>query len=61
MKITPKDNNETELEKFDNVGIAAVTPILSTSDITDKDEKTRRTCDGLQDSRSRYRSRIQIS
>ena len=31
-------NNETELEKFDNVGIAAVTPILSTSDITDIDE-----------------------
>jgi len=31
-------NNETEIEKFENVGIAAVTPILSTSDITDIDE-----------------------
>lgn len=31
-------NNETEITKFDNVGIAAVTPILSTSDITDVNE-----------------------
>lgn len=30
-------NNETEVKKFDNVGIAAVVPILSTSDITDID------------------------
>ncbi|MCQ2486756.1 MAG: ABC transporter substrate-binding protein [Clostridia bacterium] len=31
-------NNEAELKKFDNVGIAAVSPILSTSDITNIDE-----------------------
>ena len=30
-------NNEEEVKKFDNVGIAAVIPILSTSDLTDLD------------------------